>query len=58
MTDKPQPKPIELRDTAGRLYGKLAGTVLEVKRGDRVVRFDLLTGREIRKPLDSRDSPR
>ena len=53
MTDKPT-QPIELRDRQGKLYGKLAGGTLEIKRDGKIVRFDLTTG----KPIDSTERAR
>lgn len=44
-----QQPPIELRDSTGRLYGKIVAGTLEIKRGDRIVRFNLENGKEVKK---------
>lgn len=45
---KATPKPIELRDESGRLYGKLIADRLEFKRDGKIVIFDKHTGKQVR----------
>lgn len=49
---------IELRDATGKLHGKIVDGVIEFRRGDKVTRFSLADGKEVKKSRSDLDKGR